>query len=110
MSYGKTTPCDNCPFRTDIPGYLSSDRVEEIATNDGEFPCHKTTNHDDDTGERVSSGKEVMCAGFLIFREKTSGPNQMMRIAERLRLYDPEGLDMEAPVYDSLEEMKEAQP
>lgn len=34
----------------------------------------------------------------------------MMRIAERIRLYDARKLDMDAPVFDTFDEMIDAQP
>ena len=39
--------------------------------------------------------------------EKTGQPNQMMRISERLGLYDYRSMNMEAPVYGSLDEWVE---
>lgn len=108
--YGMKTPCVNCPFRRDIPAYLTKGRVREIERSliRAEFPCHKTTAHDED-GDRVNSGKEMHCAGALILCEKEEKPSQMMRIAERLRMYDASKLDMDAPVFDTFDEMVEAQ-
>ena len=108
--YGLTTPCDNCPFRTDVPPYLNPDRVREIERSlvRAEFPCHKTTKHDDDEGYVPSKG-EMHCAGALILMEREGRSSQMMRIAERLKLYDPRKLDMNAPVFDSFQAMADAQ-
>lgn len=36
---------------------------------------------------------------MLILAERDGGPNQMMRICERLGMYDPSKLDTSAPVY-----------
>lgn len=105
-AFGMTSPCPDCPFRTDVEPYLRPERAEEIALTDGTFPCHKTTEHDDD-GEAVHTGNEMFCPGFLIMREKDQSPNQMMRIGERLGLYDHTKLDMEAPVYGGPDEMIE---
>lgn len=113
--YGLTTPCANCPFRADIKPYLHPERVEEIqeGLERGEFPCHKTTTLEDDAdGEgthRTDTDKEMHCAGALILKEKLGESSQMMRIAERLGMYDYTKLDMDAPVYDSWEEMIDAQ-
>jgi hypothetical protein len=62
VKYTMTTPCPKCPFRTDIRPYLRTDRAEEIADSlvHSEFPCHKTTQHDDDD-EYVPSGSELHC-------------------------------------------------
>lgn len=112
--YGLTTPCKDCPFRTDIKPYLRPGRLEEIqeGLERGEFPCHKTTTLEDDPeggSRRTNTNKEMHCAGALILKEKLGESSQMMRIAERLGLYDHTKLDMDAPVYDSWEEMIEAQ-
>jgi hypothetical protein len=101
-------PCANCPFRSDIKFWLRLDRVEEILDSITQqqqtFACHKTTQHDDD-GEHVPRSKEQHCAGALIMLERMNKPNQMMRISERLGMYDRHGLDMTAPVFGSAEEM-----
>ena len=108
--YGLTTPCPECPFRTDIRPYLRPGRVREIEQGlvHGEFFCHKTTVLNDDD-EYAETGKEMHCAGALILLEKLGRPSQMMRICERVNLYDPSKLDMGAPVFDSFEEMIKAQ-
>jgi hypothetical protein len=105
-----TTPCAKCPFRTDIPPYLTKARVREIerALERTEFPCHTTTEHDDES-EYIPSSNEIHCAGALILMEKAGRSSQMMRIAERLGMYDHRKLDMDAPVFDSFEEMAAAQ-
>lgn len=104
-------PCPKCPFRSDIDKYLRFERVQEIANSlyqGAEFPCHQTTEHyeDPDTGamERIVTSKSAFCAGALITMEKEGYSNQMVRISERLGMYDRENLDMEAPVYGSLAE------
>lgn len=112
MNYGLRTPCDNCPFRKVGGIRLYPERVREIARdNEGTFPCHKTTRHDED-GEHVQHDKEAHCAGYLIFREKIEHPNQMMRIAERLGMYDAKRLMTDNPatdeVFDSLPQMLRA--
>jgi hypothetical protein len=42
--------------------------------------------------------------------ERMEQPSQMMQICERIGLYDARKLDMDAPVFDSLEDWIEAQP
>ena len=77
-----------------------------------EFPCHKTTTHADDPegGDyRVNTDAEKHCAGALILLEKEETPSQMMRICERIGMYDRNDLEMDAPVYDTWDEMIEAQ-
>ena len=104
MNYTMTTPCPHCPFRTDIPGYLSEERMQDIidALLSGKtFTCHKTTVPDEhDEGAMRDGPNAQHCAGALIFLEHLEAPNQMMRIAERLGFYDRTKLDMNAPVPD----------
>lgn len=113
--YSLKTPCKDCPFRKDIPAYLVPSRILEIerALVRSEFPCHKTTHHDDDEDSCASTytprGGEIHCAGALILLEKLERPSQMMRIAERLGMYDRSALDMDAPVFDSFDDMYNAQ-
>lgn len=65
--------------------------------SEGQFPCHKSATVNDDN-EFEATEKSVACAGALIFLEKRNKPNQMMRISERLGMYDYRKLDMDAPV------------
>ena len=105
MKFNLRTPCDNCPFRSDITFFLDPRRVTEILDAlllDGKtFSCHKTVHYDDDGEPSMPHGDEQHCAGALIMLERFNLPNQMMRIAERLGLYDPRHLAMEAPVFAS---------
>ena len=100
-----TTPCGECPFRNDINGYLTTARVKQLKKDvvNGEktFACHKTVYSPGTT--------EHHCAGALILLKKLNKHGRMLQIAERLGLYDPSKLDMSAPVFDSFEEMIDAQ-
>jgi len=106
MKFDLTHPCKDCPYRTDVVPYLKQDRAEEIiheiTENQKTFTCHKTTELDDRNRQH--------CAGALILLEKNNEPNQMMRIAERLRYYDRTKLKMSAPVFDTYQEFIDAQP
>lgn len=103
MKYELKKPCANCPFRTDIRPYIHPDRVREIVGK--VFSFHKTTTEKGRSNEHPNAQH---CAGSLIVHEKEDQPHQMMRICERLGLYDRTELKMDAPVYDSFEEMIEA--
>lgn len=113
MKFDLTRPCPKCPFRCDIPGYLNASRASNIATvvihQNGIFSCHQTldyANADENEGEATETAKTSMCAGALIMSEKVApGHNQMVRIAERLGMYDWNKMDMDAPVFDSITEM-----
>jgi len=93
-------PCAQCPFRTDIPGFLSATRMRQILhailREDATFSCHKTNEYDHDGVRETSSSQH--CAGALILLERQNRPNQWMRIAERIGCYDRTRLDMDAPV------------
>lgn len=100
-------PCAHCPFRTDVVGggdYIRRDRAVEIAQSlaqGSDFPCHKTVEHDEDGDHIPGAGRDTFCAGALIMLEKAGQPNQLMRSAERMGIYDPSRLDMSAPVVGS---------
>lgn len=104
--FGLRGPCADCPFRTDKPFYLGQARREEIADGlraGADFPCHKTIDYSHDDGGRRTPGTQF-CGGALATIERgDDGPNQGMRIAERLGMYDPSRLDPDAPVPDGLD-------
>lgn len=112
MKFDLVRPCKDCPFRSDIPGYLSAARVREIVDaitrQQGTFTCHKTNKFED--GETIETRDSQHCAGALIFLERLGRPNQMMRIAERLGGYDHTKLDMDSPVFKTPSAMERAQP
>jgi hypothetical protein len=101
-------PCVKCPFRSDVPGYLRKGRAVEIARSIAEgaiFVCHETTVADPDDDSALMGGpSSQFCAGALIVMEKNEAPNQAVRMAGRTGLYDPERMDMGAPVVGSLVE------
>jgi hypothetical protein len=90
-----TQPCDACPYlRTS--GFTYASLVRHAS---GEFACHKTCHLDEDgTGNYEPHKKSLHCAGALIFLEKQNAPHQMMRICERLGVYDASKLNMSANV------------
>ena len=96
MTFDLTSPCSQCPFLEKMAHGFTIERLEEFAS--GTFHCHRTGTNDDETGDFVSLPDSLHCAGALIFLEKQHRPNQMMRIGERLGLYDHRRLNMAAPV------------
>lgn len=108
MSVVRYKPCSSCPFRSDKPGYLTPERAREIVASDN-FSCHKTVDYDEEGEGRVTH-KSLTCAGFAILCELTNHPSQMMRIAERLGLYDRRRLNMQAPVHRTVAAFINAQP
>lgn len=112
MKYTMTAPCKSCPFRTDVPGFLTKTRIREIHATllqqQQTFACHNTVDYsgDADSDEDGGSNGNVTdesqhCAGAMILLERLGRPNQMMRICERLGMYDRTKLKMDAPVFDS---------
>jgi len=97
MKYTQTTPCKECPFLKSMKHGFTLKRLNEFASS-GSFPCHKSATLDEETNEYSANTNSVACAGALIFLEKRNKPNQMMRIAERLGMYDYRKLNMDAPV------------
>ena len=85
MKYDLIRTCSECPFRKEGGARVANAaRANEIARA-STFTCHKTVGK----GEPAARA----CAGHLIYHEKHGTPTQMMRIAERLGLYDAGGLD-----------------
>lgn len=83
--------CENCPFQTSGPGLhlrksLGRGRWSGILHSlmaDGFFPCHKTVQYDDETGE-AKRGSGKACAGALEWQTKNLGHvGQFARIMER---------------------------
>lgn len=97
MKFDLKKPCAECPF---IKGSatnttLAEGRLDGIVDDirDGAtFTCHKTL--------EKPSREQQHCGGALIFLEREENPNQMMRIAERMGLYDYTKLDMTADIID----------
>lgn len=98
MRYDLTTPCAQCPFRSDITPFIRPERAQEILSGDA-FACHKTL----DAEGRIHDASQH-CAGVLIILEHDETPHQMMRICERIGLYDRRKLRMDAPVYQGADE------
>jgi hypothetical protein len=115
--YDLKKPCPKCPFRTDIKPYIRTGHAKEIVEglSRSTFSCHETVDYDalddleDDEIESRNTAGEKFCAGALIMMHKQGHPGQMGRIAARLKLYDPNNLDMNAPVFHSSIAFIEAQ-
>jgi hypothetical protein len=112
MDYDMKKPCECCPFRRGTAMRLTVGRVREVVggmlkSNGGEFPCHRTIehltdDHGEDAGFREKNGKGKHCAGALIFAEKNGAATQMMRICERIGMYDARTLMADQEVVDSV--------
>lgn len=109
MKFDLKRPCKMCPFRTDCKkSWLGEERAQEIIDSmtkqDQSFTCHETNQFDDETGEGIVNKDSQHCAGAMILMERYEYANQMMRIAERLHIYDRDKLDMSAPVFFKYED------
>jgi len=101
MKYSMIEPCNECPFRVGS-GFTYQSLVEHAS---GEFACHKACDLVDDV--YVARNKNTPhCAGALIFNEKRGTPHQMMRICERIGLYDHTKLNMAAPIGSSAKDYR----
>lgn len=94
MNFNLKSPCNDCPFRTDHPISLRPGRMKgilnDVLRGDKTFACHKTTH---------GSARETShCAGALILLENSGRPNFLPRASHALGIYDPEKLNMDAPV------------
>ena len=98
MKYTMYEPCDACPFLKGS-GFTYRSLTQHAS---GEFACHKACDLDNhDNYVEKKNGKTPHCAGALIFLEKLGKPHQMMRICERIGLYDHTKLNMNASVVES---------
>jgi hypothetical protein len=109
------SPCANCPFRAEPRFYLIKERaieLQQVLVNEGRgFHCHKTIDYGKiDDGVVTADGCGIgerdseHCAGAMILLQKIGKPNQPMQVCERLGLFNPLELNMDAPVYDTFEE------
>lgn len=103
MHYKMTTPCDQCPFLDPKVSGMKFTMKALRAHASGEFACHKACDlpeEGENAGQYTERPGDVTphCAGVLIFLEKRNAPHQMMRIMERLGMYDVSKLNMSAPV------------
>ncbi|MEC0225926.1 hypothetical protein [Paenibacillus alba] len=99
MRFNLRRPCKDCPFiqgsRTNTT--LAEGRIESIVSDlmDGmTFACHKTI--------EFKSSEQEHCAGALQYLEREERPNQLMRIAERIGLYDHRKLEQCAELIEPI--------
>lgn len=85
MKFNLKKPCKDCPFvkGSSTNTTLAEGRLDGIVhdiLHDASFVCHKTLEKEWNEQEH--------CAGALIYLERQKRPNQIMRIAERIGLYN----------------------
>lgn len=101
------TPCNQCPFRSDgkgirLNGPRAAEIIKAISAEQRVFSCHKT--HIDPENGRGWSFKSY-CAGAMIFLHKNGMINEGMAAGMYYGFFDPNELDMTAPVFDSPDAM-----
>jgi hypothetical protein len=94
MNYDMCQPCRACPFLIGS-GFTWKSLTEHAS---GEFACHMTCELNEQDVYVPSNEKTPHCAGALIFLEKQNKPHQMMRICERIGIYDRTKLNMQVNV------------
>lgn len=105
--FERVKPCKTCPFLTGGEGlrHLGTDRAAEIvhSVRDRQetFTCH------DDLPKPES--KRQHCVGVMLMLEKINRPNQMMRICERMGMYDRTKLVGADSVFDDFDDWIESQ-
>lgn len=112
MRFDLKSPCCDCPFRSDIGFFLHKGRRRDIAhallKGDASFACHKTVDYSQwqEQGKHVAEPTEQHCAGALIVLKKMGAlwDNLIPRFARMVGWFDPDRLNLEAPVYDSMED------
>ena len=98
-------PCIHCPYRHDVRPFLHPERASDlafIAQNPYQsFPCHKTTeSQEDDEGNSDTVVVETtkICAGFLSLQHNELGQTA----------YDDDGFVPSPTVYESSYDMSDA--
>lgn len=112
MKFTLKSPCKDCPFRNDRPelkGWLGESRAKQIDSalaRDGDFPCHKTLDFDDETGESIKVQDSIFCGGALVYlnHQERLFDNAVIRVAAMFGFFNPEKLDMASPVFKTRDE------
>jgi hypothetical protein len=104
-------PCKHCPFLVANNQMLTPGRRQDLLnglTRDRDFPCHETVDYSGESGGRITADSR-RCTGAAIFMEnafKSSGgmlANVSFRMAARFGEIDRDKLDLNAPVFRSVE-------
>jgi hypothetical protein len=96
MKFDRTKPCDNCPFRVDIRGYLHGERARQLiddllADDFAWFGCHKSTATTEE-GERVCVDTTQQCVGSLHMLMRSNAINVATRLAAAVGEIDLDAL------------------
>jgi len=112
MKFDLTTPCKNCPFRTDATAirFACRERAEEIeesAYRNG-FPCHLSgviDDDDEDAGYEFGPNSQHCVGATIMFLAGGMGGNiPFERLSQRRQEKIEARLKFDAPVYQGPEE------
>ncbi len=115
MRFDLVRPCGDCPFRTDTPCDLGEEDANTIILamfgRGDAFACHKTVEYANPGSYEggICTESSQHCAGALILAEKAQERGLMAEAALRQGKFDPDRLDMTAPVVASAAEFLEGQ-
>jgi hypothetical protein len=100
MEFSMVRPCADCPFLEPRDFPLHPKRAAEIAAalEHGTFACHKT----------LEQRPQQHCAGALVIMARNEDWGDMQQIAQRLGLFDPDALDLDAAVYATFDDFVRA--
>jgi hypothetical protein len=113
FNFNIKTPCKNCPFRNDIPSYLTKTKAKAITKaikeNDKTFSCHKTVYNEN--FKKIKNKPQSHCAGALIMliNEGALFNNVLYRLAVIGKLLNLDELDKNAPVFKNSKEFIQEQ-
>lgn len=102
MKFTLKKPCSNCPFIKGTTMVLQPGRmegiVETLQSDYNVFPCHKTTQHDEDSDGNpitVPHDKEQACMGALAYMYQHHGVIPVMaRLAIRFGELNPKTIEV----------------
>jgi hypothetical protein len=104
VAFARTTTCEECPWRKDVPLKRFPPTRYEALRNTVEqgfhpmFACHKS--HD---------GQDIACAGYLIHEStRREGPQNFYVRMSIGRHFDPKALVAKGPLYKSFSAMARA--
>lgn len=99
--------CANCPFFDPNQLHLSRERKLEIVASirsDASFHCHATLDYNTEDDDPMPTARTQECVGSMILQEREGRVNQMLRIMERIGMYDHTKLDMASVPYPTFDD------
>ena len=109
LGFDLKEPCLDCPFRTDSPFHSGIAKelprlTESIDEGNLVHSCHKTDPRADGF-TKLDKGKIQHCAGMMIMEIKDKEDVTMPMLLYGKLDYDNHGMDMDAPVFNNIQDM-----